>query len=107
MLREPAAPLGMAFNEVFVEEYRRLQLSVPALHDGAILVAVNQLEKNAFVTHWSCRLFPPPMASAHVPNRGSAYHSAIEFSCVKGVLAVAACSGGTIVLFVDGREVAI
>lgn len=103
MERHPQAPTPIEFGSNFQVRYAQLAQKNPSLHDGAILVKKGTPMQ---VTHWSCRLFPPTKAFAYRPNMGSSYHTALQFSTIDGVTGVVAISGGDVLTFVNGEELA-
>lgn len=105
MAREPEPPVNLPFDESFPDLYMHMLRLNPSLHDGAIMVRLTTgLEQAPVVTHWSCRLFPPPQHDQRRPNRGSAYNSAADFSYVPGVRAVYCASIQETLCITFGKE---
>ena len=74
-----------------------------AIHDGAIMIKVDDNSDKATITGWSYRLYPPE-AEVYLedwPDHGSAFHSALHQSCVEGVRCVYYL-GGTDLFRVQG-----
>jgi len=84
MLREPAPPIGMAFDLSFADTLERAISINPAVHDGAILIGRETASSSYSVAGWSYRLLPPPVTTA-IPNKGSAFNSCLAMSAISEI----------------------
>ena len=74
----------------------------PSIKDGAILI---QLDQNIPILRGvSYRLFPPPLKTSHLKNKGSGYNSAFDFSGVKRVMWVYFINKNGVKKFIRGKE---
>lgn len=102
MPRAPAAPIDTTFDDTFIEQYVSAISINLAIHDGAVLVGRAETIDPYLIRSWSVRLYPPPASSHQEPNRGSAFNSCLEMSCVPSVDRLYLFSGGQLVRFVTG-----
>ena len=103
MPREPVPATGAEFNEHFLATYRAALSCNPAVHDGAVMLARNTALAPYRITAWSMRLFPPPVAKHAESNRGSAFNSCLEMSCITEVDCMYLVSKGSLILFEKGH----
>lgn len=103
MPREPAPATGAELDPRFLATYRAAVMCNPAIHDGAVLLARGAAFSPYRVTAWSMRLFPPPVAKRAEPNRGSAFNSCLEMSCVAEIDCMYLVSEGTLIRFEKGQ----
>ncbi len=103
MPREPALATGAEFDERFLATYRAAVACNPAIHDGAVLVGRDTAFTPYRVAAWSMRLFPPQVAKLAEPNRGSAFNSCLEMSCVAAIDCMYLVSEGSLIRFEKGR----
>lgn len=102
MPRVPAAPVNTTFNAAFLEHYESAISINSAIHDGAVLVGRAQTSDQYLIRSWSVRLYPPPASSNLEPNRGSAFNSCLEMSCVPSVDRLYLLSGRQLTRFMNG-----
>jgi hypothetical protein len=103
MLRDPAPAIGVSLGRGFIMSYRTALKDNPAVHDGAVLLGRRARDSQYCVTAWSMRLYPPPAAQAATANRGSAFNSCLEMSCVAGVDRMYMVSEGRLICFSAGH----
>lgn len=104
MPRNPTPPLGLRIDREFAARYLELLNQNPELHDGAILAGRNSpIEPIYKVTGWSYRLFPPPLQSPGLENRGSAFHSCRAMSALPRIEGVLLFSRTERLLFSSGE----
>jgi hypothetical protein len=103
MPRDPTFTTGVEFNEQFLAIYNAAVASNPAIHDGAVLVGRDSVSTPYRIVAWSMRLFPPPVAKSSEPNRGSAFNSCLEMSCVAEVDFTYLVSEGRLIRFEKGQ----
>lgn len=101
MLRSPEPPTGFVIDERFAMHYVAALKTNPAIHDGAIMG--RRIAERYVVSGWSHRLFPPPITTAQVENRGSAFNSCLAMSALNGLDGLLLFSGGELLAFRDGR----
>lgn len=102
MLRDPAPPIGMSLESGLIATYRAALAQNPAVHDGAIMLGRRSKDVSYRVTAWSMRLYPPPVAHTNPPNRGSAFNSCLEMSCVERVDCMYLVSEGRLIRLSGG-----
>jgi len=107
MPRTPAPTSGMQFDETFTEHFSKALEQNPSVHDGAIMIHRLTSTDTYWVAGWSYRLFPPPIASAAPPNRGSAFNSCLAMSEVGSVDALYLLAASGIWRFFHGRSEAV
>jgi hypothetical protein len=103
MPRTPSAPVETAFDGSFLERYRSALCINSTIHDGAVLIGRAQPSDGYLIRGWSIRLYPPPASVNLVPNRGSAFNSCLEMSCVPTVDRLYLFSAGRLIRFVSGE----
>lgn len=103
MPRDPAPATNMEFAGDFLAAYREAVLLNPAIHDGAVLLRRELASMPYSVAAWSMRLFPPPKANISQTNRGSAFNSCLEMSCISEVDCMYLVSDGRLILFKNGQ----
>ena len=102
MPRDPAPPTNTEFAAGFLSAYREAVVLNPAIHDGAVLIGRELVSTPYRVLAWSMRLFPPPGATLSQPNRGSAFNSCLEMSCIEEVDCMYLVSEGCLIRFENG-----
>ena len=102
----PQPITGFAFDAGFPKAYQAAIAGNPALHDGAILIGREAINKPYQVSGWSARLFPPTASVEAEPNRGSAYNSCLAMSKVDSIDSIYLLSGGCLTRFRDGVKIA-
>jgi len=100
MPRDPQPEVGQTIDGSFGQVVRSAIEANEAVHDGCIMVAVDETEGR--VTGWSYRLFPPPTEITPPPNKGSAFNSCLAMSLVPGVFALYLVSKGSVWRFKRG-----
>lgn len=103
MPRLPVPQLGAALDENFGQDYRKALHLNAEIHDGAIIAGRSSSSEKYRVIGWSFRLFPPAFRGASLPNRGSAFHSALAMSAEADVDAVILLARGEAAVFLKGR----
>jgi hypothetical protein len=103
MLRDPAPPTGMPLGAGLIATYRAALGQNPAVHDGAIMLGRRAKDVSYCVTAWSMRLHPPATAHANTANRGSAFNSCLEMSCVTRVDCMYLVSEGRLIRLTRGH----
>ncbi|MCG2629457.1 MULTISPECIES: hypothetical protein [Bradyrhizobium] len=94
MPRDPSPEVGQFLDQNFAETVRAAIAFNEAIHDGAIMAAVDH-HSRCTITGWSYRLFPPPSEIPPPVNKGSAFNSCVAMSLVPGILALYLVSKGT------------
>ncbi|MFB6453527.1 hypothetical protein [Bradyrhizobium tunisiense] len=94
MPRDPRPEVGQLVDSNFAEVVRAAIALNEAIHDGAIMAAVDN-HSRCTIKGWSYRLFPPPAEIPPPPNKGSAFNSCAAMSLVPGVLALYLVSKGS------------
>lgn len=102
MSREPIPPVGMPFDRNFLDVYRSAFKLNPAVHDGAILIGRKSVDESYHILGWSLRMFPPAVAIAAEPNRGSAYNSCLAMSVIPSVDLLCLVSHSELIRFQAG-----
>lgn len=103
MPRVPAPAIGATFELGFVSSYQTAVCRNPAVHDGAVVLGRTSADEPHRVTAWSMRLYPPPAGQRTEANRGSAFNSCLEMSCVHGVDCMYLVTEGRLLRFEEGR----
>ncbi|MCK1353819.1 hypothetical protein IVB56_22730 [Bradyrhizobium sp. CW7] len=101
MPRAPHPEVGQVVGGNFAEIVRAAVALKEAIHDGAIMVAVDHRSR-CTIAGWSYRLFPPPAGIPTPANKGSAFNSCAAMSFVPGVLALYLISKGSVWRFERG-----
>jgi hypothetical protein len=101
MLRLPEPPTGFVIDDRFAMHYAAALKANPEIHDGAIMA--RRSGEHYAVSGWSYRLFPPPVAMAPEANRGSAFHSCLAMSAMRGIDGILLFSGREAMVFRDGE----
>jgi hypothetical protein len=107
MPRDPSPAIGARLGPGFISSYRAALLRNPAVHDGAVLLGRPSLKEPYRVTAWSMRLYPPPVAQLTEFNRGSAFNSCLEMSCVREVDCMYLVTVGHLIRFEEGQWVTV
>lgn len=103
MPRQPSPSPGAQFNTGFLAAYHDAVSFNATIHDGAVLIGREEASASYRVWAWSMRLFPPAVAELAEPNRGSAFNSCLEMSCVPNVDCMYLVTQGELVRFERGR----
>lgn len=101
MSRIPAPKVGMPIEDLLSCLDAVLAYN-PAVHDGAIMIGRHTPDTPYRITGWSYRLFPQSVLANPLPNRGSAFHSALSMSLEPQVDAMYLVTGGKAVCFTAG-----
>lgn len=94
MPRHPQPDTGQIFGVNFFEIYNDAVETNAAAHDGAILFHRDSVDESYMLASWSQRIIAPAFNGLKVPNRGSAFHSALALSAAGNYDAIYLCSGG-------------
>ncbi len=98
---EPNIPLDNNLEKIYFSALKKN----PSIKDGAILI---QLDHNApTLRGFSYRLFPPPLKTPRLENKGSGYNSSLDFSVVKRVMCVYFINKNGVKKFTKGKEEAL
>ena len=103
MPRNPQPPVGQPIDKGLPETLAQAVELNDAIHDGALMIGRARAGEPYRITGWSFRLLPPDGATQPTVNRGSAFHSSLSMSQVKGVDRVYLASKGSLLRFQAGR----
>lgn len=104
MLRVPEPPIGMPFDEQFLDHLKKAYSLNSAIHDGAIMVRRDSYESRYYIDGWSHRLYPPPANTSALPNRGSAFNSCLLMSTFSTVDRIYIVSRNDVYSFNEGSS---
>ena len=101
MLRNPIPKTNFPIKNL-AKIYFSMIKKNPSIKDGAILI---QLDQNIPILRGvSYRLFPPPLKTSRLKNKGSGYNSAFDFSGIKRVMCVYFINKNGVKKFIRGKE---
>ena len=103
MLREPKPATGQTFGSEYFSSLKECVACNPSIHDGAALFVRECPSSLYTMREWSCRLFPPILATTRVANRGSAFNSGLAISVFEEIDAVLHFSDKSTWVFQSGR----
>ncbi len=97
---EPEVNIELSSN--FMELWRDAFKVNPGIHDGAILI--QNSNGSYFIKSWANRLYPPQSDKKGQTNKGSGYHSSLNFSMLNEVECVYLIKPYSVYKFVKGEE---